>query len=73
MISYNFHPNPIDQFFDSLKLALLSQAQNENERQEIDHRIDTMKHDAKSFDAFTKGRFMDFISEQIQAELSRRR
>lgn len=64
--------NQIDQFFDTLKMCLLGSARTEKEKQEIDKRIDVMKHEAKSLDALSRGRMYDAVKEQIQAELCKR-
>lgn len=64
--------NQIDQFFDTLKMCLLASVRTEKEKQEIDKRIDVMKHEAKSLDAFSQGRMYDAVMEQIQAELCKR-
>lgn len=64
--------NQIDQFFDSLKMCLLASARTDSEKQEIDKRIDVMKHEAKSLDALSQGRMYDAVMEQIHAEICRR-
>lgn len=55
--------NQIDRFFDSLKVCLLAGARTEDEKREIDKRIDVMKHEAKSLDALSKGRMYDVVME----------
>lgn len=64
--------NQIDQLFDSLKMCLFASARTERERQEIDKRIDVMKHEAKSLDALLDGRMHDAIMEQIHAAICKR-